>query len=90
MEIPDVTEIGWYRHGAAPGRPGSTVLVATSGGAIRPAPSTASVRSNRVPSSKWEAKTVPSTPTWSSNEPCTTRTPYRMSCGARVAPRRSL
>jgi hypothetical protein len=28
MEIPDVTEIGWYRHGAAPGRPGSTVLVA--------------------------------------------------------------
>jgi hypothetical protein len=28
MEIPDVTEIGWYRHGAAPGNPGSTVLVA--------------------------------------------------------------
>jgi sortase (surface protein transpeptidase) len=28
MEIPDVTEIGWYRHGAAPGQPGSTVLVA--------------------------------------------------------------
>jgi hypothetical protein len=28
MEIPEVTEIGWYRHGAAPGQPGSTVLVA--------------------------------------------------------------
>jgi hypothetical protein len=28
MEIPDITEIGWYLHGAVPGRPGATVLVA--------------------------------------------------------------
>lgn len=28
MEIPGIEEIGWYLHGAAPGRPGATVLVA--------------------------------------------------------------
>ena len=28
MEIPGVDEVGWYRYGAAPGRPGSTVLAA--------------------------------------------------------------
>lgn len=28
MEVPEVEEIGWYRYGAAPGRPGSTVIVA--------------------------------------------------------------
>ena len=28
MEVPDVGDIGWYRYGAAPGRPGSTVIVA--------------------------------------------------------------
>lgn len=28
MEIPDATEIGWYRYGASPGRPGATVLAA--------------------------------------------------------------
>ena len=28
MEVPDVADIGWYLHGAAPGRPGTTVLVA--------------------------------------------------------------
>lgn len=28
MEVPDVTEIGWYLHGAVPGHPGATVLVA--------------------------------------------------------------
>lgn len=28
LEIPDETEIGWYRYGAAPGRPGATVLAA--------------------------------------------------------------
>jgi LPXTG-site transpeptidase (sortase) family protein len=28
MEIPSVSEIGWYLHGAAPGLPGATVLVA--------------------------------------------------------------
>ncbi|MGH9272775.1 MAG: class F sortase, partial [Ilumatobacteraceae bacterium] len=26
LEIPDETEVGWYRLGAAPGEPGSTVL----------------------------------------------------------------
>lgn len=28
LEIPDETEIGWYRYGAAPGLPGATVLAA--------------------------------------------------------------
>ncbi len=28
MEVPDVADIGWYQYGAAPGRPGSTVIVA--------------------------------------------------------------
>jgi len=28
MEVPPVTEIGWYEHGATPGNPGATVLVA--------------------------------------------------------------
>ena len=28
MEVPDVSDIGWYLHGAVPGRPGSTVIVA--------------------------------------------------------------
>lgn len=28
MEVPGVTEIGWYLHGAVPGRAGATVLVA--------------------------------------------------------------
>lgn len=28
LEIPDATEIGWYRYGAAPGYPGATVLAA--------------------------------------------------------------
>ena len=28
MEVPDVEDIGWYRHGAVPGRPGATVFVA--------------------------------------------------------------
>jgi len=28
MEVPDIEDIGWYRYGAAPGRPGSTVIVA--------------------------------------------------------------
>lgn len=28
MEIPDVSEIGWYLHGAVPDHPGATVLVA--------------------------------------------------------------
>ena len=28
MEIPDVSEVGWYLHGAVPGHPGATVLVA--------------------------------------------------------------
>ena len=28
LEIPDETEIGWYRYGSAPGLPGSTVLAA--------------------------------------------------------------
>ena len=28
MEVPDVTEVGWYLHGAVPGHPGATVLVA--------------------------------------------------------------
>lgn len=28
MEIPDETEIGWYRHGGVPGGPGATVLAA--------------------------------------------------------------
>jgi hypothetical protein len=28
MEIPDETEIGWYRYGARPGQPGTTVLAA--------------------------------------------------------------
>lgn len=28
MEVPEVGDIGWYRYGAAPGRPGSTVIVA--------------------------------------------------------------
>jgi sortase (surface protein transpeptidase) len=28
MEVPGVEDIGWYRHGAAPGRPGATVIVA--------------------------------------------------------------
>jgi len=28
MEIPDVSEIGWYLHGAVPGHPGATVLAA--------------------------------------------------------------
>jgi hypothetical protein len=28
LEIPDETEIGWYRYGAAPGHPGATVLAA--------------------------------------------------------------
>ena len=28
MEIPNVYEVGWYFHGAVPGRPGATVLVA--------------------------------------------------------------
>jgi len=28
MEVPDVSDIGWYLHGATPGRPGATVLVA--------------------------------------------------------------
>lgn len=26
LEIPDETEVGWYRYGAVPGRPGATVL----------------------------------------------------------------
>jgi sortase (surface protein transpeptidase) len=28
LEVPDETEIGWYRYGASPGRPGATVLAA--------------------------------------------------------------
>lgn len=28
MEVPGVTEVGWYLHGAVPGHPGATVLVA--------------------------------------------------------------
>jgi hypothetical protein len=28
MEVPDVSDIGWYLYGATPGRPGATVLVA--------------------------------------------------------------
>jgi hypothetical protein len=28
LEIPDETEIGWYRYGATPGEPGATVLAA--------------------------------------------------------------
>jgi LPXTG-site transpeptidase (sortase) family protein len=28
MEVPDVQDIGWYLHGAVPGHPGATVLVA--------------------------------------------------------------
>ena len=28
MQIPDVSEVGWYRFGATPGQPGSTVLAA--------------------------------------------------------------
>ena len=28
MEVPDVEDVGWYRHGAVPGRPGATVVVA--------------------------------------------------------------
>ena len=28
MEVPDVSEVGWYLHGATPGHPGATVLVA--------------------------------------------------------------
>ncbi len=28
MEIPDIEDIGWYLHGATPGHPGATVLVA--------------------------------------------------------------
>ena len=28
MEVPDVADIGWYLHGAVPGRPGATVIVA--------------------------------------------------------------
>jgi hypothetical protein len=28
MEVPDVSDIGWYIHGATPGHPGATVLVA--------------------------------------------------------------
>ena len=28
LEVPDETEIGWYRYGAAPGHPGATVLAA--------------------------------------------------------------
>lgn len=28
MEVPDVSEIGWYLHGAVPGHPGATVLAA--------------------------------------------------------------
>ena len=28
LEIPDETEVGWYRLGSSPGRPGSTVLAA--------------------------------------------------------------
>jgi hypothetical protein len=28
MEVPDVSDIGWYLHGATPGLPGATVLVA--------------------------------------------------------------
>ena len=28
MEVPDISDIGWYLHGATPGRPGATVLVA--------------------------------------------------------------
>jgi hypothetical protein len=28
MEVPDVEDVGWYLHGAVPGHPGATVLVA--------------------------------------------------------------
>jgi sortase (surface protein transpeptidase) len=28
LEVPDETHVGWYRHGAAPGQPGATVLAA--------------------------------------------------------------
>jgi hypothetical protein len=28
LEVPDETQVGWYRHGAAPGQPGATVLAA--------------------------------------------------------------
>jgi hypothetical protein len=28
MEVPDISDIGWYLHGATPGHPGATVLVA--------------------------------------------------------------
>jgi hypothetical protein len=28
LEVPDETQIGWYRYGSAPGRPGATVLAA--------------------------------------------------------------
>ena len=28
LEVPDATEVGWYRYGAAPGQPGATVLAA--------------------------------------------------------------
>ncbi len=28
LEVPEATEIGWYRYGSSPGRPGATVLAA--------------------------------------------------------------
>lgn len=28
LEVPDETEVGWYRYGSSPGRPGATVLAA--------------------------------------------------------------
>jgi Sortase domain len=28
LEVPDETHVGWYRHGAAPGQPGASVLAA--------------------------------------------------------------
>ena len=38
LEVPDETEIGWYRYGSSPGRPGATVLAAhvSWNGAIGP------------------------------------------------------
>ena len=38
MEVPPVTEVGWYEYGATPGTPGATVLVAHVWWGDRPGP----------------------------------------------------
>ena len=38
MEVPPVTEVGWYEYGATPGAPGATVLVAHVWWGDRPGP----------------------------------------------------